>query len=90
MLCDVLADLGFDPALVTYRWVDTDADAIRRQFVGSPTFRAGGSDLFPPEPDEPYGLSCRLYVLRDGRPSPVPDIDDLRDALRSALTQKDM
>ena len=86
MLCDVLVDLGFDPTSVTYTWVDSDADATRRQFVGSPTFRAGDSDLFPPEPNEPYGLSCRLYVRRDGRPSPVPDIDDLRDALRSALT----
>ncbi len=90
MLRDVLVDLGFDPAFVTYTWVDTDADATRRQFVGSPTFRAGESDLFPPEPNEPYGLSCRLYVRRDGRPSPVPDIDDLRDALRSALTEMDM
>ncbi len=90
MLREVLPDLGFDPASVTHTWVDSDADAIRRQFVGSPTFRAGDADLFPPEPDDPYGLSCRLYVRRDGRPSPVPDIDDLRDVLRSTLTEKDM
>jgi hypothetical protein len=90
MLSEVLTDLAFDLASVTYTWVDSDADAARRQFVGSPTFRAGGSDLFPPEPDEPYGLSCRLYVRRDGRPSPLPDIDDLKDAVRAALAHEDM
>jgi hypothetical protein len=90
VLGEVLADLGFDPKPVRYTWVDSDAEAVRRQFVGSPTFRADGVDLFPPGPDEPFGLSCRLYVRRDGRPSPLPDIDDLRDALTSALSQPDL
>jgi hypothetical protein len=28
------------------------------------------------------GLTCRVYHLRDGRVSPVPDPDDVRDKLR--------
>ena len=31
---------------------------------------------------EPVGLTCRVYRLRDGRVSPLPDPEDIRDALR--------
>jgi hypothetical protein len=31
--------------------------------------------------DEPAGLNCRVYARRDGRVSPTPDPQDLRDAL---------
>ena len=34
--------------------------------------------------DEPAGLTCRVYRLRDGRYSPLPDREDLRDALTVA------
>ena len=33
-----------------------------------------------------YGLSCRMYKRRDGRVSPLPDVDDLRAALSAALS----
>ena len=52
--------------------------------MGSPTFRVGGRDLFPPG-DEPMGLTCRIYRRRSGQSSPTPDPDDLRAALRGAL-----
>ena len=51
-------------------------------FPGSPTIRIDGQDLFPPAPGDPRGLTCRVYRLRDGRVSPVPDPDDLRETLR--------
>jgi hypothetical protein len=38
---------------------------------------------------EPAGLTCRVYRLRDGRVSAVPDPDDLRDALRRAMNQEE-
>ena len=41
----------------------------------------------PPEDGEPPGLTCRVYRLRDGRVSPKPDPDDLRDALRAAMEE---
>ncbi len=34
--------------------------------------------------DEPAGLNCRVYARRDGRISPTPDPQDLRDALSAA------
>ena len=36
----------------------------------------------PPGPGEPLGLACRVYRLRDGRVSPVPDPADVRERLR--------
>ena len=79
-----LAELGLDPELARLHEVATDAAAETEAFVGSPTIRVDGRDLFPPG-DDPVGLTCRIYRRRDGRVSPTPDPDDLRDALREAL-----
>ena len=79
----VLADEGLDPDAVIMREVSTDEDAERERFVGSPTIRIGGIEVAPVE-GEPVGLSCRVYRLRDGRISPVPDTEDIRDAVRRA------
>jgi len=81
-----LAEVGGDPAGIRVREVRTDADAAAETFVGSPTIRIDGHDLQPPG-DEPVGLTCRVYRRRDGRFSPTPDPDDLRDALRAALEE---
>ena len=40
----------------------------------------------PPD-DEPAGLTCRVYRLRDGRFSPTPDPADVREALRMATNE---
>ena len=52
--------------------------------MGSPTIRIGGVEVAP-EPDEPAGLTCRVYRLRDGRVSPTPDPQDIREAIREAM-----
>jgi hypothetical protein len=62
--------------------IESDEQARREQFPGSPTIRVDGEDIFPPEESEPYSLTCRVYQLRDGRISPTPDPEDLREALR--------
>ena len=80
---DVLADEGLDPDAVVLREVSTDADAERERFIGSPTIRVDGIEVAPAD-GEPVGLSCRVYHLRDGRVSPVPDRQDIRDAVRRA------
>ena len=43
-----------------------------------------GVDVQPPG-DEPVGLTCRIYRLRDGRVSPVPDPADVRAAIENAI-----
>ena len=79
-----MAEAGLDPSEVILREVADEAAAERERFVGSPTIRVEGRDVVPPPPGEPAGLTCRLYTLRDGRISPVPDPADLRAALEAA------
>jgi hypothetical protein len=76
-----LAQTGGDPDAIVVREVLTEDEAAAEGFVGSPTIRIDGADVVPPPEGEPPALACRVYRRRDGRPSPVPDPDDLRDAL---------
>jgi len=76
--------VGLDPASVEVREVRTDEDAGREGFVGSPTIRIAGRDVQPPD-GQPAGLTCRIYRLRDGRISPLPDRADLRETLANAI-----
>ena len=76
-----MAEVGLDPREVVVREIDGFADAQEARFVGSPTVRIDGRDVQPPEEGEAPGLTCRVYHLRDGRVSPVPDPADLREAL---------
>jgi hypothetical protein len=87
MLREEMEAAGLDPETVEVREVETDADAERESFVGSPTIRVDGADLQPPG-DEPAGLTCRVYRLRDGGISPLPDRADLREALERARGAK--
>ena len=99
MLRDEMARAGLDAGAIEVREVDTESDAARERFVGSPTIRVDGADVQPPRAsattrssrarstprDEPIGLTCRVYRLRDGRVSPLPDRRDVQDALARAL-----
>jgi hypothetical protein len=84
-LRDAMRSLGIEPSRIMVREVRTDSEAVREQFVGSPTIRVDGIDIQPPD-GEPFGLTCRLYHRRDGRVSPTPDPADVRDALAAAQT----
>jgi hypothetical protein len=79
-----MAELGLDAGTIEVRQVETDGEARRESFTGSPTIRVDGVDVSPAE-GEPYGLNCRVYHRRDGRISPTPDLADLRDALSAAM-----
>jgi hypothetical protein len=87
-LATALGELGFGDVPVGVRWVETDEEAERLGFVGSPTVVVDGRDVLPPPPGTPPSLTCRIYHHRDGRVSPLPDPYDLRDALGSALTAR--
>jgi hypothetical protein len=64
--------------------IETDEQACAERFPGSPAIRIDGQDPLPAEPGDPFSLTCRIYRLRDGRVSPTPDPEDLRDAVRRA------
>jgi hypothetical protein len=63
--------------------IEDDEQARRERFPGSPTIRIDGEDIVPPGEGDPFGLTCRVYRTRDGRISPLPDPEDLREAIRS-------
>ncbi len=67
---DVSAEVG----LVA---VNTDEEAKRLRFPGSPTIRVDGRDLFPSgaEEREEWRLGCRLYATPEGlRGSPTAEM----------------
>jgi hypothetical protein len=80
----VLDDLGLAGTEIRRTQITTDEDARSASFVGSPTILVDGRDVVPPPDGEPAALNCRIYQRRDGRISPTPDPDDLRDALEAA------
>jgi hypothetical protein len=87
MLREAMQQAGLDPEAIAVREIDTEQAAAREEFVGSPTIRVNGADVQAPTGDEPTGLACRVYRRRDGRVSPLPDPEDLSDALRAAIVR---
>ncbi|MQY22259.1 thioredoxin domain-containing protein [Nocardia macrotermitis] len=85
MLAEALREHGLDPERIEARQVLTLEEARAEAFVGSPTIRISGVDIAPPDDPTP-ALTCRLYFDRDGRPGPLPDPRDLRDALDRAIS----
>ncbi len=75
----VLAEEGMD-AEVKLVAVNTDEEARRLRFPGSPTIRVGEKDLFPGSEREDWRLGCRVYVTPEGlKGSPTTEM--LREAL---------
>lgn len=63
--------------------VETEEQAQRLRFFGSPTIRIDGHDIDPPPDDVYYALTCRAYRLEDGRISPLPPLAMICRALRA-------
>ena len=76
----LLTELRLDGAEIRMREIRTDAEAVEARFIGSPTILIDGRDVTSSGADG-FGLNCRVYHRRDGRISPTPDPDDLREAL---------
>lgn len=64
--------------------VDTEELARALRFPGSPTIRVDGRDIQPETVAADGRLTCRLYRLDDGRPSPLPSAEMIRRAVRAA------
>jgi hypothetical protein len=48
-----------------HQLIDSPEAAERAQFRGSPTILIDGRDPFA-NPDQPFGLSCRVYQTEEG------------------------
>ena len=68
--------------------VESEEQAQERHFVGSPTILLNGQDIDPPPSDSHYALTCRVYHLEDGRISPLPSRDMIRQAIDAATKAK--
>lgn len=80
-LREALAEEGVE-AGVEMVPVNTDEEARRLRFPGSPTIRVDGRDLFPggAEEREDWRLGCRVYATPEGLKG-SPNIEMLREAL---------
>jgi hypothetical protein len=64
--------------------VDSDDDAVRLRFLGSPTVRVDGADIEPAaEARVDFGLQCRVYQV-DGRFEGAPPTQWIARALGGA------
>jgi hypothetical protein len=63
--------------------VESDEDAHRYGFFGSPTIRVDGVDIAPlPDGIPQPALGCRAYRTPDGRISPLPPYELIAAALQ--------
>ena len=60
--------------------VQSEEEARRLRFTGSPTILVDGKDIQPPTTTH-YAMACRAYQLEDGRISPLPSEAMIRRAL---------
>jgi hypothetical protein len=81
-LHQVMAEEGVQAAVDIVK-VETEEQAERLRFFGSPTIRIDGHDIDPPPEDVNYALTCRAYRLEDGRISPLPPLAMIRRALQA-------
>jgi len=65
--------------------VNTDEEARRLRFPGSPTIRVDGEDLFPVPVRAGYALGCRMYATPEGlKGSPTPEM------VRASLAERNL
>jgi hypothetical protein len=76
-------DLLDDPSTIEYLQVESQRDAERLGFAGSPSILVDGTDPFG-SPTSAIGLTCRVYLTPEG-PSGSPTLDQLVAALRADI-----
>ncbi|HVA08653.1 MAG TPA: thioredoxin family protein [Acidimicrobiales bacterium] len=64
--------------------VDSEEEAIRQQFAGSPSIRINGKDPFH-SPSAAFGLTCRIYSTPDG-PAGAPTLEQVVEVVKAAAT----
>ena len=75
-------DLLDDPSTIEHLQVESQEEAERLRFAGSPSILVDGTDPFG-SPTSAAGLTCRVYSTPDG-PSGSPTLDQLVAVLRAA------
>ena len=81
-LRDVLREEGMTDIEPILERIETDEDAERLQFVGSPTVLIDGRDPFAGR-EATFGLACRVYQTPDGLAG-SPTLEQLREVIHTA------
>lgn len=68
--------------------VETEDQAATWGFIGSPTILINGTDIVPPPANTPTTLTCRVYQLENGRFSPLPSEQMIRNGLLNSKTEE--
>jgi len=76
----IVIEIDKIPAEICLIKIESPEQAQQVRFLGSPSFRVNGIDLWPEE-REHYTLSCRVYQTPDGLKG-SPSIEMLREQLR--------
>ena len=71
------------PAVIEIIKIRDDEQAARLKFLGSPSFRVNGIDLWHEDRDL-YSMSCRIYSTPAGAKG-FPTVDMLRGRLRNVI-----
>jgi hypothetical protein len=79
-----MVELELDPGSIEELEITNEDDATAEDFPGSPTIRVNGVDVSESVEGMPRGLVCRMYLRRDRKVSPLPDPQELREALAAA------
>lgn len=82
LLRTALDDVGLSRVPVRVTVVETQQDAEKQGFPGSPTILLDGWDPFA-QPDARPALACRIY----GHSAASPDLRELRQALKRAAAE---
>ncbi len=79
-----LQNIGF-PNSIELIQVSGDEDAKREKFLGSPSFRVDGVDLWEEKRDS-YSLSCRVYPTPEGMKG-SPTILMLEEVIQNIMSK---
>jgi len=79
VLSRALDDVGLGSVGYTVTLIDSQEDAERRRFIGSPTICVDGEEVLP-DPARPASVACRTHPGQ----AAVPELRDLRQALKRA------
>ena len=80
----VLAALEIEPQIELVR-VETQEEAEAHQFIGSPSIRVNGEDLFPIGQNH-FAMGCRVYPTPEGFRG-WPTADMIREQLDNLLSE---
>ncbi len=83
-LREVLREEGIQAEIKIIK-VETDEQAKELKFIGSPTILIDGQDIVTPHDAAIVGLACRAYTLEDGRISPLPSYEMIRNGIRRGI-----